>query len=111
MHPVFAAKSCDPDGHFVRKWCPELAKLPAEYIHCPWEAPLSMLASAGVALGRSYPRRVITDLEAGRKQSLDAVITVRQGVGKAFILPDESPLRRRRRMRRATTAEDLGGIP
>ena len=88
MHPVFAAKSCDPDGHFVRKWCPELAKLPAEYIHCPWEAPLSMLAAAGVALGRSYPRRVITDLEAGRKQALDAVIRVRQGVGKAFILPD-----------------------
>ena len=88
MHPVFAAKSCDPDGHFVRKWCPELAKLPAEYIHCPWEAPLSMLASAGVALGRSYPRRVITDLEAGRKQALDAVIRVRQGVGKSFILPD-----------------------
>jgi hypothetical protein len=88
MHPVYAAKSCDPEGHYVRKWCPELAKLPSEYIHCPWEAPLTMLAAAGVALGRNYPLRCIKDLEAARKQSLDAVIQVRRGVGSSFILPD-----------------------
>ena len=35
MHPVFAAKSCDPEGDYVRRWLPQLAKLPIEFIHCP----------------------------------------------------------------------------
>ena len=26
----------DPEGHFVRRWLPELRHLPTEYIHCPW---------------------------------------------------------------------------
>ena len=76
-HPVFAAKRCDPDGDYVRRWCPELAKLPVEFIHCPWEARPSVLAGAGVQLrrvtwsrsgrhpavpARGYPSRCITDL-------------------------------------------------
>ena len=77
MHPVYAAKSCDPEGHYVRQWCPELAKLPSEYIHCPWEAPVTMLAAAGVAIGRNYPQRCIKDLEVARSRALKAVIDVR----------------------------------
>ncbi|CAE7255500.1 CRY2 [Symbiodinium natans] len=33
LHPVNAAKSCDPDGHYVRRWLPFLASCPTEYIH------------------------------------------------------------------------------
>ena len=36
MHPVYAAKSADPTGEYVRRWCPELAGLPIEFVHCPW---------------------------------------------------------------------------
>ena len=96
MHPVFAAKSCDPEGHYVRKWCPELRKLPCEFIHCPWEAPMTMLAASGVALGRTYPQRCIKDLEAARSKSLAAVVAVRrrfpehilQSGHEKLILPD-----------------------
>ena len=42
MHPVFAAKTCDPDGNYVRKWVPELAglpRVPALPMGCgPWVA-------------------------------------------------------------------------
>ena len=31
-------QACDPEGAYVRKWLPQLALLPVEYIHCPWEA-------------------------------------------------------------------------
>merc|ERR1740117_2091467 len=63
MHPIFAAKTCDPDGAYVRRWVPELAKLPVEFIHCPWEASRTMLAGrAQVVLGRDYPNRIIRDL-------------------------------------------------
>merc|ERR1711907_662850 len=80
MHPVFAAKSCDPEGKYVKRWCPELARLPIEYIHCPWEAPVSLLAAAGVRLGGNYPRPIISDLETCRVKSFDAVMEVRRRV-------------------------------
>lgn len=47
MHPVYAAKAADPEGDYVRRWCPELAKLPLQFIHCPWDAPATTLAAAG----------------------------------------------------------------
>lgn len=61
--------SQDPSGAYVRKWCPELAKLPAAHIHKPWAAPPNVLAQGGVVLGvgGTYPERVVKDLEAERK--------------------------------------------
>ncbi|RCH86356.1 hypothetical protein CU098_002195, partial [Rhizopus stolonifer] len=26
----------DKDGDYIKLWCPELAKLPIKYLHCPW---------------------------------------------------------------------------
>ncbi|CAL8358782.1 unnamed protein product [Lota lota] len=78
MHPVDAALTCDPCGSFVRKWCPELAALPDDIIHRPWQCPASMLRRAGVAFGHTYPERIVTDLEARRSQSLQDVALVRK---------------------------------
>ena len=71
MHPVYAAKACDPEGDYVRNWLPQLARLPVEYIHCPWEAPFGLRASARLTLcvdrpGQrgNYPVRVVENLEA-----------------------------------------------
>lgn len=50
----------DADGVFVRTWCPELARLPNEYIHTPWLAPVQVLREAGVELGVNYPRPLLT---------------------------------------------------
>ena len=51
MHPVDAALTCDPNGHYVRRWCPELSALPDDYIHKPWKCPPSILRRAVVELG------------------------------------------------------------
>ena len=91
MHPVYAAKTCDPDGEYVRTWLPQLSKLPVEFIHCPWEAPFGLRASCRVVLGGergSYPARVITDLEAARRRSHEAVMKVRRSAeGVKHVLP------------------------
>lgn len=92
MHPVNAAKSCDPEGEYTRRWVPELKGLPVEYIHCPWEAPTTVLAGARVVLGRSYPRPIIADLEKARINSLDAVLEVRRRAGSDLVLPDGNEL-------------------
>lgn len=56
------SKKFDPDGNYVRRWLPVLARLPKQYIHAPWEAPPQILADAGVELGLNYPFPVI-DME------------------------------------------------
>lgn len=51
--------SFDFQGVFVRTWCPELARLPNDYIHTPWLAPAHVLRDAGVELGVTYPRPLL----------------------------------------------------
>ena len=29
----------DPNGLFIKKWCPELRRVPKKYIHDPWNLP------------------------------------------------------------------------
>ncbi|MCP5821452.1 deoxyribodipyrimidine photo-lyase, partial [Klebsiella pneumoniae] len=37
FNPVTQGKRFDPDGSFIRRWLPELAEVPAKYIHTPHE--------------------------------------------------------------------------
>ena len=74
MHPVYAAKSADPDGEYVRRWCPELAGLPR--VRSRLEARDG--GGVNVALGRHYPKRIVLDLEDARRKSLKAVVDVRR---------------------------------
>ncbi|KAG7672050.1 hypothetical protein Ndes2526B_g06988 [Nannochloris sp. 'desiccata'] len=68
------AKRFDPKGNYVRRWIPVLARLPAKYIHAPWEAPPHVLADAGVELGVNYPWPVV-DMEES-KEALAAVVKI-----------------------------------
>ncbi len=62
--PVLQGQKFDPDGAYVKTWVPELAQLGPKWIHAPWEAPAEVLATAGVDLGRTYPRPVVDHAEA-----------------------------------------------
>lgn len=59
FNPVTQGKRFDASGAYVRRWVPELERLPDRFIHAPWEAPADVLAAAGVVLGKSYPRPVV----------------------------------------------------
>lgn len=37
FNPVLQSRKFDPDGAFIRKWCPEVAHLDSNAIHAPWE--------------------------------------------------------------------------
>lgn len=76
FNPVLQGQRHDPDGAYVRRWLPELAKLPAEVIHRPWQAPPLVLADAKVRLGRIYPRPIVEHGEA-RRRALTAMYELR----------------------------------
>jgi deoxyribodipyrimidine photo-lyase len=59
FHPVGQGEKFDPRGEYVRRWCPELARLPDVWLHQPSHAPEQALALAGVRLGRDYPRPIV----------------------------------------------------
>ncbi|KAM0971793.1 hypothetical protein TB2_019241 [Malus domestica] len=58
-NPQFEGYKFDPNGEYVRKWLPELARLPTEWIHHPWNAPESVLQAAGIELGSNYPLPIV----------------------------------------------------
>jgi len=78
FNPVSQAARFDADGRYVRRWVPELARLPDEWLHRPWEAPAAELAAAGVRLGKTYPQRLI-DHDIARRRALDALARLRAG--------------------------------
>jgi deoxyribodipyrimidine photo-lyase len=71
FNPVLQGQRFDPDGRYVRRWCPELARLPDKYLHQPWTAPQSILTAAGVRLGHDYPTPIV-DLAKSRVRALAA---------------------------------------
>jgi len=64
FNPVTQGLRFDPDGDYVRRWVPELARLPVPAVHAPWKAAASVLQEAGVALGVTYPAPIVDHAEA-----------------------------------------------
>lgn len=82
FNPVTQGERFDPEGAYVRRYVPELARLPARYIHAPWTAPSGVLAQAGVRLGESYPEPVVDHASARHRFLLVASDHLKRGAGR-----------------------------
>lgn len=71
FNPISQGRKFDPDGAYVRRWVPELAGLPDDWIQEPAAAPADKLAAAGVRLGETYPRPIV-DHAVARGRALAA---------------------------------------
>jgi deoxyribodipyrimidine photo-lyase len=76
FNPVAQGRRHDPDGAFVRRWVPELASLPDEYVHAPWTAPAEVLDTARVQLGSNSPAPVVDHI-AARARALEAFESIK----------------------------------
>lgn len=71
FNPVGQGEKFDPKGEYVRRFIPEIAKLPDDLIHKPWEAPDLILKGAGISRGKTYPLPMV-DHKAARERALTA---------------------------------------
>ncbi|MBK1672214.1 deoxyribodipyrimidine photolyase [Ectothiorhodospira shaposhnikovii] len=65
FNPVLQGERFDGRGDYIRRWVPELKRLPDSYLQAPWNAP------AGLLPGADYPRPLV-DLGESRKAALAA---------------------------------------
>ena len=86
FNPILQGAKFDPDGEYVRTWVPEIAKLPDDVLHEPWNASDEVLAGADVVLGETYPKPIV-DHKTGRERALDAYAKLK-AKAKSFEIPD-----------------------
>jgi len=77
FNPVLQGEKFDAQGLYVRRWVPELAGLPDEWIHQTWNAPTDVLSRAGVTLGRNYPNPIVEHAFA-RQRALAALQRIKK---------------------------------
>ena len=65
--PIAQAQKFDASGKYIRRWVPELARLPDAALAAPWEQPELLRR-----LAPDYPVRPIVDLKASREAALEA---------------------------------------
>jgi deoxyribodipyrimidine photo-lyase len=71
FNPVLQGERFDPLGEYVRRWVPELARVPAACVHKPWEMPPDVQRAAGCIVGHDYPTPIV-DHAWARERTLAA---------------------------------------
>ena len=70
FNPVSQGERFDPEGRYVKRWVPELARVPAKAMHQPWTLKPVERTAIGLSAG-VYPEPIV-DLKASREAALDA---------------------------------------
>ena len=70
FNPVTQSEKFDAEGRFIRRYVPELARVPDAAIHAPWTMDLAMQEACGCRIGRDYPAPVV-EHAAARQRTLD----------------------------------------
>jgi cryptochrome len=56
---IAMAYRLDPKGEYVKRYVPELRNFTREYIHEPWQAPLSSQQAFDCIIGERYPAPIV----------------------------------------------------
>jgi deoxyribodipyrimidine photo-lyase len=66
-NPARQMETHDPNGLYVRRYVPELADVPDEYLREPWTMPEQVQRAAGCVIGEHYPRPIVDHAQARRE--------------------------------------------
>ena len=75
--PTKQAQDQDPEGVFIRRWVPELSRVPLPYLAAPWKMDESVQRMASCVIGVDYPHPVVDD-KAAMKAAKDRMYGLRQ---------------------------------
>ncbi len=78
FNPVLQSKKFDPDGAYIRRYVPALARVPDEKLHEPWTMTGDEQKASGCRIGRDYPARIV-DHEVERRVALQMMQEVKRG--------------------------------
>jgi deoxyribodipyrimidine photo-lyase len=76
FNPVTQSLRFDPQGAFIRRYVPELARYPDAAIHAPWLVPAAEQERLGCVIGRDYPAPIVDHAQA-RERTLARYAVVR----------------------------------
>jgi deoxyribodipyrimidine photo-lyase len=77
FNPVTQSEKFDPEGRFIRRYVPELARVPDKYIHAPWKMGRLEQEALGIVIGRDYPAPIV-DHAAARERTLARYAVVKR---------------------------------
>jgi deoxyribodipyrimidine photo-lyase len=78
LQPISQSKKFDPRGEYLlRRWLPELARVPNKFIHAPWEMAPARQKAAGCIIGQDYPAPIV-DHKLARERTLAAYKAARE---------------------------------
>ena len=83
FNPVTQSERFDPEGKFIRRYLPQLAKLSNSTIHAPWTASPIEAQAAGLVLGTTYPRPIVDHAEAREQTLLRYAVVKKPAAGPA----------------------------
>jgi deoxyribodipyrimidine photo-lyase len=66
-NPLKQASDHDPQGRFVRRWLPALARVPQTYIFEPWTMPPELQRRVGCVIDTDYPAPIVDNTQAMRE--------------------------------------------
>jgi deoxyribodipyrimidine photo-lyase len=56
FNPILQGEKFDKEGLYVKKWVPELSKVPNKFLHKPWEMELKYQEAIRTFIGKDYPK-------------------------------------------------------
>ena len=59
FNPITQSKKFDPQGHYIRRWVPELSRVADDHIHEPWKMDRQTQQKNHCVLGQDYPAPII----------------------------------------------------
>ena len=75
-NPIKQQGDHDPDGLFVKKWCPELSVVPKEYLQFPHLMSESFQKKIDCIIGKSYPEPIV-DLKISSLKAKKIIYSIR----------------------------------
>ncbi|NMG50198.1 deoxyribodipyrimidine photo-lyase [Azoarcus communis] len=70
FNPVTQSERFDPDGRFIRRYLPQLARVPDKFIHAPWKMGGIDQSAAQLKIGVDYPAPIV-DHAVARERTLN----------------------------------------